>query len=268
VRAWLGGAVYEYQMSQHVHVTTADHITTVRLDRPDKKNAITLEMYAALADALEAAAGDAAVRAVVLGGSRDCFTAGNDLGDFLRAAQGGGGEHPRALAFLRNLAAFDKPLVAGVAGVAIGIGTTMLLHCDLVYAAPSARFKTPFVDLALVPEAGSSVLLPALVGARRAAQLLLLGEQLDAPTALDWGLINAVVDDPDAAAATAARRLAGCAPGALRATRALTRRATREAVLEAMRVEGEVFSERLRSPEAIEAFQAFMARRPPDFSRF
>jgi len=254
-------------MTPHVRVATAEHITTIRFDRPDKKNAITLEMYAALSAALEAAATDPGVRAVVLGGSRDCFTAGNDLGDFLRVAQGGG-DTVAGLGFLRSLAAFDKPLVATVAGVAIGIGTTMLLHCDLVYAAPSARFKTPFVDLALVPEAGSSVLLPALVGARRAAQLLLLGEQLDAETALDWGLINGITEDPDAAASAAARKLAACAPGALRATKALTRRVTREAVLEAMRVEGEAFAERLRSPEAMEAFQAFMARRTPDFSRF
>jgi len=254
-------------MTSHVRVTTADHITTIRFDRPDKKNAITLEMYGALTGALEAATADPAIRAVVLTGSRDCFTAGNDLGDFLRVAQGGG-ETAAGLGFLRSLVAFDKPLVAAVAGVAIGIGTTMLLHCDLVYAAPSARFKTPFVDLALVPEAGSSILLPALVGARRAAQLLLLGEQLDAQVALDWGLINGVTDDPDAAAAAAARKLAACAPGALRATKALTRRATREAVLEAMRCEGEAFAERLRSPEAMEAFQAFMARRAPDFSRF
>jgi enoyl-CoA hydratase/carnithine racemase len=254
-------------MTQHVRVTTAEHVTTIRFDRPDKKNAITTEMYAAVNAALEAAAGDAAVRAVVLAGARDCFTAGNDLGDFLRVAQGGG-ETAAGLGFLRILAAFDKPLIAAVAGVAIGIGTTMLLHCDLVYAAPSARFKTPFVDLALVPEAGSSVLLPALVGQRRAAQLLLLGETLDAPTALAWGLVNGVVDDPDAAAEAAARKLASCAPGALRATKALTRRATRDAVAEAMRVEGEVFADRLRSPEAMEAFQAFLARRAPDFSRF
>ena len=254
-------------MTQHVHVTTADRITTIRLDRPDKKNAITIEMYAALGAALEAAAGDAAVRAVVLGGTRDCFTSGNDLGDFVRAAQGAGDAGP-ALGFLRTLAGFDKPLIGSVAGVAIGIGTTMLLHCDLVYAAPTARFRAPFVDLALVPEAGSSILLPRLVGERRAAQLLLLGETLDAPTARDWGLINGVVDDPDAAAADAARKLATCAPGALRATKALTRRATRDAVVEAMKIEGEVFAERLRSPEAMEAFQAFLTRRPPDFSRF
>jgi len=126
----------------------------------------------------------------------------------------------------------------------------------------------PFVDLALVPEAGSSILLPALIGARRAAQLLLLGEQIDAATALSWGLINGIADDPEAAARTAAQRLAACAPTALRTTKALTRRTTREAVLEAIRVEGEAFVERLRSPEAMEALQAFMARRPPDFSRF
>jgi enoyl-CoA hydratase/carnithine racemase len=254
-------------MTQHVRVTTAERVTTIRLDRPDKKNAISIEMYAALGAALDAAAADPAVRAVVLGGTRDCFTAGNDLGDFVRAAQGGG-DTGAGLGFLRALAAFDKPLIGAVAGVAIGIGTTMLLHCDLVYAAPTARFRTPFVDLALVPEAGSSILLPALVGARRAAQLLLLGEQLDAPTALAWGLINGVVDDPDAAAAAAAGKLASLAPGALRATKALTRRASRETVAEAMRVELEAFAERLRSPEAMEAFQAFLARRPPDFSRF
>jgi enoyl-CoA hydratase/carnithine racemase len=262
--------------STHIKVSTAERITTIRFDRPDKKNAITLEMYAALAAALEAAAGDPQVRAVVLAGSRDCFTSGNDLGDFMRAAQSGGPgssasadrEPGAAFGFLRAIATFDKPLVAAVAGVAIGIGTTMLLHCDLVYAAPSARFKVPFVDLGLVPEAGSSILLPALVGPRRAAQLLLLGEQLDAATAFDWGLVNRVVDDPDATAHAAALRLAASPPGALRITKALTRRASRDAVLEAMRIEGEAFAERLRAPEAMEAFQAFMARRPPDYSRF
>ena len=252
-------------MSQHVRVTTADRVTAIRLDRPEKKNAITLEMYAALSDALDGAAADPAVRAVVIAGGRDCFTAGNDLGDFVRAAQGG--DTASGARFLRTLAGFDKPLIGAVAGVAIGIGTTMLLHCDLVYAAPSARFRTPFVDLALVPEAGSSILLPALVGARRAAHLLLLGEQLDAQTALAWGLINAVSEDPDAAAAVAAARLAALPPGALRATRVLTR-PSRESILEAMRAEGEVFTERLRSPEAMEAFQAFLQRRPADFSRF
>jgi enoyl-CoA hydratase/carnithine racemase len=255
--------------SHHVQITTADRVTTIRLDRPDKKNALTFEMYAALGAALEAASIDAAVRAVVLTGSTECFTAGNDLGDFMRTAKGGTTAEPSAaFGFLHTLATFDKPLVAAVAGVAIGIGTTMLLHCDLVYAAPGARFKVPFVDLGLVPEAGSSILLPAIVGPRRAAQLLLLGEQLDAATALDWGLISGVAEDALAAALTAARRLATSAPAAVRMTKSLTRRAHRDAVLEAMRIEGEAFAERLRSPEAMEAFEAFAARRPPDYSRF
>jgi enoyl-CoA hydratase/carnithine racemase len=255
--------------SSHIQVRTADRITTIRFDRPDKKNAISFEMYAALAGAFDAAAADPAVRAVVLAGSRDCFTAGNDLGDFMRTAQGaGGGEPQAAFSFLRAIATFDKPVLAAVAGVAIGIGTTMLLHCDLVYAAPSARFKLPFVDLGLVPEAGSSVLLPALVGAQRANQLLLLSEQLDAATALAWGLIGDVSDDPEAAAQAAAHRLAASAPGAVRTTKALIRRTTRDAVLEAIRIEGEAFTARLRSPEAMEAFQAFQARRPPDYSKF
>jgi enoyl-CoA hydratase/carnithine racemase len=255
-------------MTVHIQVTTGERVTTIRLDRPEKKNAITLEMYAALRGALDAAASDAAVRAVVIAGARDCFTSGNDIGDFMRANQGSGGDITAPLGFLRALATFEKPLVAAVGGVAIGIGTTMLLHCDVVYASPNARFKTPFVDLALVPEAGSSLLLPSLVGERRAAQLLLLGEQIDAPTALAWGLVNGVADDAEAAAQAAARKLAACAPAALRATKALTRRPNRDAVLEAMRIEGEAFAERLRSPEALEAFQAFAMRRPADFSKF
>lgn len=261
--------------SPHIQVATAERVTTIRFARPDKKNAITLEMYAAMCAALEAASADAAVRAVVITGSQDCFTAGNDLGDFLQAAQGnrhaGAGDDDGdggAFRFLRVIATFDKPLLAAVSGVAIGIGTTLLLHCDLVYAAPGARFRMPFVDLGLVPEAGSSVLLPALVGARRAAQLLLLGEQIDAATARDWGMINDVVDDPEAAATAAAARMAAGPPGALRMTKGLLRRSVRDQVLEAIRIEGDAFADRLRSPEALEAFQAFMARRPADYSRF
>ena len=254
-------------MTSHIQVTTTDRITTLRLDRVDKKNAITIDMYAALEAGLEAASVDDQVRAVVIAGAPACFTAGNDLADFMRVAQGGG-EIRGALGFLHALATFEKPVVASVSGVAIGIGTTLLLHCDLVYAAPSAKFRTPFVDLALVPEAGSSVLLPALIGARRASQLLLLGEQIDAATAATWGLINAVVDDPDAAAHKAAARLAACAPTALRTTKSLTRRAHRDQVLEAMRIEGDAFTDRLRSPEALEALSAFMERRPADFSKF
>lgn len=255
-------------MSQHVVVNTADRITTIRIDRAEKRNAITLEMYAALRGGLEAAAADTTVRAVIIRGAPSCFSAGNDLNDFVRANQGGGGEIEAPLGFLRALATFDKPLIAAVHGVAIGIGTTLLLHCDLVFAAPSAQFKTPFVELGLVPEAGSSVLLPALIGERRAAQMLLLGETIDATTAHAWGLINEVIVDPDARAQAAATRIAETSPGAVRATKGLVRRASRAAVLEAIRIEGEAFADRLRSPETMEALQAKMMKRHSDFSKF
>lgn len=251
----------------NLQVTTADRITTIRFDRAEKKHALSLAMYAGLERALETAAADATVRAVMIAGTADCFTAGNDIGDFVKAGQGGG-NLLAPLEFLSTLTTFEKPIVAAVQGVAIGIGTTLLLHCDLVYAAPNARFKTPFVDLALVPEAASSLLLPAVVGARRAAQLLLLNEEIDAVTALDWGLINAVTDDPEATALAAARRLAASAPSSLRQTKALMRRASREQIFDTMRVEGEAFAARLQSPEAMEALQAFMQRRAPDFSKF
>jgi len=255
-------------MSQHVLVTTADRITTIRIDRAEKRNAITLEMYGALRSGLAAAAADRDVRAVIIRGAPTCFSAGNDLNDFVRANQGGGGDLEAPLGFLRSLATFDKPLIAAVHGVAIGIGTTLLLHCDLVFAAPSAQFKTPFVDLGLVPEAGSSVLLPALIGERRAAQMLLLGETVDATTALAWGLVNEVISDPDARAHAAATQIAASSPSAVRATKGLVRRPSQAQVLEAMRIEGEAFAERLRSPEAMEALQAKMMKRPADFSKF
>lgn len=254
-------------MSQHVQVTTADRITTIRIDRPEKRNAITLEMYAALHAGLDAASADRSVRAVIIRGAPTCFSAGNDLNDFVRANQGGG-DIEAPLGFLRALAGFDKPLLAAVHGVAIGVGTTLLLHCDLVFAAPSAQFRTPFVELGLVPEAGSSLLLPALIGERRAAQLLLLGETIDAATALAWGLVNEVSADPDARAHAAAAQLAATSPAAVRATKGLIRRPFRADVLEAMKIEGDAFAERLRSPEAMEALQAKMMKRPADFSKF
>ncbi len=249
-----------------IAVTTADRVITIRFDRPEKKNALTVAMYEQLSAAFAAAASDPSVRAVVITGSPDCFTSGNDIADFARANQAGLSTAP--LDFLRALATFEKPVIAAVAGVAIGIGTTLLLHCDLVIAGPTARFKTPFVALGLVPEAASSLLLPKLIGERRAAQLLLLGEQIDAPTALSWGLINEIADEPIATALGKANVLAALAPSALRATKSLMRRATRESVLETIAVEGETFANQVRSPEAMEAFQAFMMRRTADFSRF
>ena len=250
----------------HVAAEVDGRVLHLALDRPDKKNALTRAMYARLADALEAAASDAAVRAVVLSGRGGAFTGGNDLGDFMMDPPTG--PDSPVFRFLQQAAGFPKPLVAAVAGPAIGIGTTILLHCDLAYAAPGALFKLPFVDLGLVPEAASSVLLPRLAGPARAAELLLFGEAFTAETAHDVGLVNAVVEDPVGRALERARELAEKPPAAVRQTKALLRHDAAEAVGAAMAREGALFVERLGSQEAQEAFTAFFEKRPPDFSRF
>ena len=252
-------------MAQHVHVTTAEHVTTIRLDRPDKKNAITIEMYAALGAALEAAAGDAAVRAVVLAGSRDCFTAGNDLGDFMAHPSMDADHH--VVKFLRALVRFPKPIVAAVNGVAIGIGTTMLLHCDLVLAANSARFQLPFVKLGLSPEGGSSLLLPRLAGFQRASELLIWGEPFDAATAYRLGLANDVYSEAELGRQVAARieKLLELPPQAVMAAKELLRRPQREEIERTMIHESVVFGQRLGSAEATEAFTAFFEKRKPRF---
>ncbi|HEX2094105.1 MAG TPA: enoyl-CoA hydratase [Longimicrobiaceae bacterium] len=255
-------------MSEHVAIEAQGAVLSLRLNRPEKKNALTLEMYAALAGALRAVEEDPGVRVVLLAGTGDAFTAGNDLGDFLQRPPTD--QSSPVLLFLNALISASKPVVAAVNGLAVGVGTTLLLHCDLVYAARSARFHLPFVGLGLVPEAGSSLLLPQRVGQARAAELLLLGESFGAEEALAMGLVSAVFPDEELAeqAAERARRLARQPPAAVRATKALLRRADRAALPERMRQEGEVFIERLRSPEAREAMQAFLERRAPDFSRF
>ena len=252
--------------SEHVRVTTAAGIARIVMDRPAKKNALDGAMYRGLADGLTAAAADPAVRAILLTGTPDVFCAGNDLADFAKVRAGAGGLS--AMDFLHALVACPKPIVAAVAGWAVGIGTTMLLHCDFVYAAPSARFRTPFVDLGLCPEAASSVLLPATVGPRIAAEMLLLGAELDAARARDAGLVTAIADDPVARAEATCAELARRAPGAVRATRALVRRPGQAAIADALAAEQAAFLDRLKSDEAAEAAMALMARRPPDFSRF
>jgi enoyl-CoA hydratase/carnithine racemase len=241
-------------------VQTDAGVMTIRIDRPDKKNALTIAMYRALTDAIGSSDSDAAVRAIAIVGSPTVFSAGNDLGDFMKAASGGG-DAMAPLAFLHAISTAAKPIVAGVGGLAIGIGTTMLLHCDLVYATAAARFRTPFVDLGLVPEAASSLLMPMLMGPRRAAAMLLAGEELDAAGAREVGLINAIVDDAESAAVAAARRLAARPPGAMLASKRLMKRAHAALVAEQIRIEGEVFGERLRSPEAMAAFMAFSQRK-------
>lgn len=246
-------------MSDHLRAERAGAVLRLTLARPEKKNALTRDMYAALADALTSAAGDDDVRAVVLAGEGGAFTGGNDLADFLMDPPTG--TDSPVFAFLRAVSTFPKPLVAAVEGAAVGIGTTVLLHCDLVYVAPSARFRMPFVDLGLVPEAASSLLLPATVGAARASEWLLLGEAFGADDALAAGLVNEVVDDPLARATERAEALAAKPPEAMRLSKALLRRPLAAAVQATMEEEGALFVERLASPEAQAAFAAFFSRR-------
>ncbi len=250
----------------HVAARTEGAVLVLTLSRPEKKNALTRAMYAALADALDAAAADAAVRVVILAGDGGSFTAGNDLGDFLLDPPTGA-DSP-VFQFLRAVSTFPKPLLAAVDGPAVGIGTTVLLHCDLAYASPASRFRLPFVDLGLVPEAASSLLLPLAAGDKRAAELLLFGEAFSADAAREAGIVNEVVDDPLARAMERAQALAAKPPAALRQAKALLRRAQAGAVQETIVHEGTLFVERLASPEAQEAFSAFFEKRAPDFSSF
>jgi len=242
-------------------------VLTIRLNRPEKKNAVSLAMYRAMTAALNRAAEDPAIRVAVIRGGDD-FSAGNDIADFL-AAGGETGLDP-ILGFLDALAAFPKPLVAGVRGAAIGIGTTLLLHCDVVLASATARFQLPFVQLGLVPEAASSLLLPAMAGRLRASWWLLTGEGFDAEAALAAGLITRLLPDEalDAELGAAAARLAALPPAAVRQTKALLRAPQQAAVREAMTREVEAFGAQLKSAEAREAFTAFLEKRKPDFSRF
>jgi enoyl-CoA hydratase/carnithine racemase len=251
-----------------IKTETKDKILRIEIARPEKKNALTLDMYAALADALAAADSDAKVRVALVHGTRDCFTAGNDLKDFLERPPHT--ENSPTFRFLQALRSFGKPLVAAVNGAAVGIGTTMLLHCDLVYAAPGARFQMPFVPLGLVPEAGSSFLLPYVAGYQRAAELLLLGQPFTVDKAYEAGFVTAIVPEAELfeRARAGALAVAALPPSAVRATKALMRESYRKRVKEAMEEEGKVFTERLASPEAREAMTAFFEKRKPDFSRF
>lgn len=250
-----------------VRVHLQDGCLQIGIHRPDKKNALTLAMYAAMAAALARADREAGVRVVLLHGSEDCFTSGNDLQDFLGSPPDG--ESSPVFQFLEALDRAVKPVVAAVNGAAVGIGTTLLLHCDLVYAGESARFQLPFVNLGLCPEAASSLLLPKLVGHQLASELLLLGDPFDADRAREMGLVNGVLPVPDVLphALAQCRKLALKPPASLRLTKALLKKAGRRAVAETMAEEGRLFLERLASPEAKEAFQAFFERRAPDFSR-
>ncbi|HLD66245.1 MAG TPA: enoyl-CoA hydratase [Pseudomonas sp.] len=256
-------------MSEHVVLEREAGLLTLRLNRLDKKNALTRDMYSRMAEALQQADSDPAVRALLITGGTECFTSGNDIADFLQAP-------PTSLDnpvfhFMRTLFELKKPVVAAVAGPAVGIGTTLLLHCDLVYVSRDARLRMPFVNLGLCPEFGSSLILPRLLGHAKAAELLLLGESFGGEQAAAWGIANAVLED-GAATLVKAREMAlslqRLAPSAVADSKRLMRAPGREALRQVIVEEGELFGQRLRSPEAIEALSAFMQRRQPDFSRF
>jgi enoyl-CoA hydratase/carnithine racemase len=254
-------------MTEDVVITRTGNVLEICFNRPEKKNALTRAMYAAVVDAFSAADADPTIRVVLLTGTGDTFTSGNDIKDFQQRAASN--STSAASPFLTALSSLTKPLVAAVNGAAIGVGTTMLAHCDLIIAARSARFVMPFTSLGLVPEAASSLLFPQIVGPQRANALLLLGEPLDAPTALQWGFVNQVVDDAallDTARALATR-LAALPPQAVRQTKHLIKQGAPDV---AGRIAEELvaFRDRLASPEAAEAFAAFVEKRKPDFSRF
>lgn len=253
-------------MTELVEISEVDGVIEILWNRPDKKNALSNAMYRAATAALARALEEKAIRAVVLGSTGDSFTSGNDLADFAAAASGG--EPPAAGAFIEAIAQFPKPLIAAVPGLAVGVGTTMLLHCDLVFVAKDAKLTTPFVNLALVPEAASSLLMPAHIGHRRAFAMFALGEAMTGEQAAALGVANAAMgaDQVLPAAREAARKLAQRAPGAVMATKKLMRDG--EKIITQLRAEGAIFGERLKSAEAMEAFMAFQQKRAPDFSRF
>ncbi|HEY8607212.1 MAG TPA: enoyl-CoA hydratase [Noviherbaspirillum sp.] len=244
-------------------------VLTIEFNRPDKKNAITSAMYQLMADALKDAEADAAVRAILITGKPEVFTAGNDLDDFMKNASAGVGDRPVAQ-FMRALSTAGKPVVAAVAGNAVGIGTTMLMHCDLVYAAENAKFSMPFTQLGLCPEFASSMLFPAMVGYQRAAEKLLLGEAFLADEALDIGLVSRVLPAADLLqfAQSQAAKLAALPASSLRVTKALLKGGQAQAVQARMQEENKHFGEMLGAPEAKEAFTAFFEKRRPDFSKF
>jgi enoyl-CoA hydratase/carnithine racemase len=249
-------------MSEHVRVEKKDGAMSITLARPERRNAITVAMYAALAEAVEQASTDPEMRAITIRGEGQDFAAGNDLADFLNAGLRDDEEIP-VMRFLRALARCEVPIVAAVHGNCVGIGTTMLLHCDLVIAEDGARFSMPFVDLALVPEAASSLLLPRLAGRRRAARYFLLCEPFGVEEAMAIGLAShrAPQGGLDETLADVVARLLAKPPQALRVTQGLLRAGQRDEILERMKLESELFTERLASPEVKEAISAFFERR-------
>ena len=246
----------------NITTTRVDGVLTISLDRPEKMNALTRDMYADLARSLNEAAGDFGVRAVILTSAGDHFTAGNDIKDFLELPPTS--EDSTVKLFLDAILEFPKPLLAAVKGNAIGVGTTMLLHCDVVVAHPKTSFSMPFVSLGLVPEAGSSLLFPALVGYQRAAKIFMTGESFSAESAKEMGLVAEISDDSYATALTIALQIAAQPPTAVINTKALIKASKHDAVAAVMKAEFELFALALTSDEAMEAFMNFMAKKAAD----
>ncbi|MBA2922655.1 enoyl-CoA hydratase [Pseudomonas sp. P7] len=237
-------------------------LLTLQLNRPEKRNALTRAMYTQLAEALEQADADSAISAVLIQGSSECFTAGNDIGDFLE--QPPNDLDSPAFHFMKSLLNCRKPVIAAVAGVAVGIGTTLLLHCDLVYISRDARLRMPFVNLGLCPEFGSSLILPRLLGHAKAAELLLLGEGFTGEQAAAWGIATEALGSGEAALAKAremAERFEILAPGAVQVTKQLMKSVDRDQLRQVIEEEGALFVQRLKSPEAIAALSGFIAKR-------
>jgi enoyl-CoA hydratase/carnithine racemase len=247
-----------------------DSILTIEFNRPDKKNSINADMYQIMADALKDAQNDAGIRVILFRGKPEIFSAGNDLEDFLNSSKlESVGERPVAQ-FMLQLTQATKPVIAAVSGAAIGIGTTMLLHCDIIYASEQAKFSMPFAQLGLCPEFASSMLLPQILGYQRAAEKLFLGEYLSAKEAFDMGLVNKVLPVGELLpfAYAQAAKLAVLPPSSLRTTKSLMKSAQAASIQDRMIEENKHFSAMLLAPEAKEAFNAFFQKRKPDFSKF
>jgi enoyl-CoA hydratase/carnithine racemase len=254
-------------MSEHLLIDRSEAVLTLSMHRPDKKNALTRDMYSAMAKAINAAQSDDSLRAVIIQGDENCFTSGNDVADFIDVPPSG--PNSPVYEFLKAICHAEKPLIAAVNGPAVGVGTTMLLHCDLVYVAEDAKLRMPFVNLGLCPEAGSSFLLPRLLGHLRAAELLLLGETISGQRAAEIGLANHALPKGAAvhqAARTAALRIAELPPNSVRLSKALLKQGLSLTTEEVMDREGEYFGQLLKGPEAKEALTAFMQKRKPVFA--
>ncbi|MEL6341789.1 MAG: enoyl-CoA hydratase-related protein [Myxococcota bacterium] len=251
-------------MSEHIQTEIVERVSRSVISRPDKKNALTGAMYGALTAALAAGEANADVRVHYITGVPGIFTAGNDMASFLDPTGG----FQKVLGFLDAIQKAEKPLIVAVTGIAVGVGVTMLLHADLVYAARSATFRTPFVDLGVVPEAGSSLLMPQIMGYPRAARMLLLGERFSAQEAFQSGLISQIFEDDalETEAFQRAIRLSQRAPEAVRLSKSLMKRHHKDLVEQTMKTESALFFERLKSPELREAVSAFLEKRPADFS--